>query len=76
VTVEEEVVGEHVADDGAAKDVRQSFAQFLRGGVVENGGAECSHRVLLLVVTYDRNVRSDEAPAHRENLAFARRPSR
>ncbi len=43
VAIEEDVVGEHVADIGGAKDVGESFAEFLCGGVVEDGRLEWAH---------------------------------
>ena len=48
VAIEEDVVGEHVADVGGAKDVGEAFAQFLCGGVVEDGRLEWAHVGLLL----------------------------
>ena len=37
VAVEEDVLGEDVADVGGAEDVGEAFAQFLCGGVIEDG---------------------------------------
>jgi hypothetical protein len=37
VAIEEDVLGEHVAEVGGAKDVRETLAQFLCRGVIEDG---------------------------------------
>ena len=63
VAVEEDVVGEHVADIGGAEDVGEAFAQFLCGGVVEDGRLEWrSCRALLVVIA---PMRPYEASRHR-----------
>jgi hypothetical protein len=43
VAVEEDLLGENIADLGGAEHVGETFAEFLCSGIVENGRLGCAH---------------------------------